>query len=163
MAKESQRIIGINPGTRYLGIAVLYGQELMDWRIKTLDGKWSEKKIEKARKILAELIDLYEPNVLVIKKLHPARRTENLLRLTNKIKDFAKKKKLRVYQYSIKEIEKRFSDGEKLNKRNLIEAMVKLYPAIRLDLDKEKSHRNQYYFRVFEALAVAAIFSRLRP
>jgi hypothetical protein len=70
---------------------------------------------------------------------------------------------LRVYQYSIKEIEKRFSDGEKLNKRNLIEAMVKLYPAIRLDLDKEKSHRNQYYFRVFEALAVAAIFSRLRP
>lgn len=162
MAKEALKIIGINPGTRYLGVAVLCGPELMDWRIKVLDGKWSEEKIDKAKGIVSELINLYEPNILAIKRLHPSRRSENLLRLVAKIKEFSKRKKMNVYQYSIKEMEKSFIEGEKLNKRNLIEAMVTLYPILHHDLNKEKSHGNPYHFRVFEAIALAAAcFQRL--
>jgi Holliday junction resolvasome RuvABC endonuclease subunit len=155
MNRRLLRIIGINPGTRYLGIAVLDGSELLDWRIKTLEGKWSEEKIKKAIKILSELFKQYEPNVLVIKKLHPSRRSENLLRLTNKIKNFVRQKKMKVFKYSIKEIEKILIKGEKLNKRNLIEAMVKLYPALHNDLKIEQSHKNRYHIRMFEAVALA--------
>jgi Holliday junction resolvasome RuvABC endonuclease subunit len=160
MNRRSQKIIGINPGTRYLGIAVLDGSELLDWRIKALEGKWSEEKIKKAVEILSDLLDQYEPNALVIKKLHPSRRTENLLRLANKIKDFARRKKLKVYQYSIKEVEKLFIESEKLNKRNLIEAMVKLYPILHHDLSKERSQKNAYYIRAFEAVALASACSQ---
>lgn len=124
MVKEPLKVIGINPGTRYLGIAILYGQELMDWRIKVLNGKWSREKLKKVTEIISELVDQYEPSVLVIKKLHLSRRTENLLRLTDKIKEVAKYKKMKVYQYSIKEIEGNFIDGKKLNRRNLIETMI---------------------------------------
>jgi len=88
MIQEPLKILGINPGMRYLGLAVLYGQELLDWRIKVLDGKWSNEKIKKAIKILSDFFYQYEPTVMVIKKLHPSRRSENLLRLTNKIKEF---------------------------------------------------------------------------
>jgi len=157
MARETIRIIGINPGTRYLGIAVLDGSELLDWRIKTLEGKWSEEKIKKAIKILSELFEQYEPNVLVIKKLHPSRRTENLLRLAKKIRDFARCKKMKVFQYSIKEIEEFFIEDEKLNKRNLIEAMVKLYPMLHHDLKKEQNQKNPYYFRMFDAVALGVM------
>jgi hypothetical protein len=157
MIRGTNRIIGINPGTRYLGLAVLYGRELMDWRIKTLPGKWSEGKIEKAKKILSDLFDLYEPNVLVIKKLHPARRTENLERLTKEIKHFARRKGLRVYQYSIKDIETRFVESKKLNKRNLIEEVVKLHPAIRHNVEKERHNKNRYYCRGIEGIGLASI------
>jgi Holliday junction resolvasome RuvABC endonuclease subunit len=160
MNRKPLRIIGINPGTRYLGIAVLDGSELLDWRIKALEGKWSEEKIKKVTEILSELFDQYEPNVLVIKKLHPSRRTENLLRLTNKIKDFVRQKKMKVFKYSIKEIEKLLIEGEKLNKRNLIEAMVKLYPMLHHDLKIEQSHKNRYHVRMFEAVALAAACSQ---
>lgn len=160
MNRRPLKIIGINPGTRYLGIAVLYGSELMDWRIKALEGKWSEEKIKKAIGIVNDLIERYELNVLAIKKLHPSRRTENLLRLANKIKDFARRKKLKVYQYSIKEVEKLFIESEKLNKRNLIKEMVKIYPLLHHDLKIEQSHKNPYYFRMFEAVALAAASSR---
>jgi len=138
----------------------LDGSELLDWRIKALEGKWSEEKIKKAVEILSDLLDQYEPNALVIKKLHPSRRTENLLRLANKIKDFARRKKLKVYQYSIKEVEKLFIESEKLNKRNLIEAMVKLYPILHHDLSKERSQKNAYYIRAFEAVALASACSQ---
>ena len=157
MNRRSLKIIGINPGTRYLGIAVLDGSELLDWRIKALEGKWSEEKIKKVTEILSELFDKYEPNALAIKKLHPSRRSENLLRLANKIKEFVRRRRIRVYQYSIKEIENCFIENEKLNKRNLIEAMVKLYPMLHNELRKEQSHKNLYYFRVFEAVALASL------
>ena len=156
MAREAIRIIGLNPGTRYLGIAVLDGSELMDWRIKVLEGKWSEEKLKKTTEILSELFNQYEPNALAIKKLHPSRRTENLLRLSDKIKNFARLKKLKVYQYSIKEIESFFIEDEKLNKQNLIDTIANLYPILHHDLSKERSQKNAYYIRAFEAVALAS-------
>lgn len=160
MVKEPLKVIGINPGTRYLGIAILYGQELMDWRIKVLNGKWSREKLKKVTEIISELVDQYEPSVLVIKKLHLSRRTENLLRLTDKIKEVAKYKKMKVYQYSIKEIEGNFIDGKKLNRRNLIETMIEFFPVLHNDLNKERNHKNPYYFRMFEAVALASVCSK---
>ena len=159
MNRRPLKIIGINPGTRYLGIAVLDGSELLDWRIKALEGKWSGEKIQKAIGIISELLDRYEPNVLAIKKLHLSRRSENLLRLTNKIKDFAQRKKLKVYQYSIKEIENILIEGKKLNKRNLTKVIVSEYPVLLQELQKEKRNKNPYFVRMFEAVALG-IMSR---
>jgi Holliday junction resolvasome RuvABC endonuclease subunit len=156
MPQKTIKIIGINPGTRYMGIAVLYGPELMDWRIKVLEGRWSKEKIKKAINILSALIDQYKPDVLAIKKLHPSRRSENLVRLTNKMREFSRRRKLRVYRYSIKGIENSFIERGRLNRQNLIKAMVELYPILHHDLKKEKDHKNPYYFRMFEAVAVAS-------
>ncbi|MGA2585651.1 MAG: crossover junction endodeoxyribonuclease RuvC [Candidatus Aminicenantales bacterium] len=157
MTKEPLRIIGINPGTRYLGFAILYGEELMDWGIKVLAGKWKEGKIKKAIGIVSEIIDRYQPNVLAIKKLHPARRTGKLLRVAKKIKDVARRKGLKVCQYSIKEIEKSLIEGGKLNKKNLIEEIVRRYPALSPNLGKEKVQKNLYFIRMFEAVALAVV------
>ena len=159
MNRRPLKIIGINPGTRYLGIAVLDGSELLDWRIKTLEGRWSEEKIKKAIGVVSELIERYELDILAIKKLHPSRRTENLLRLSDKIKNFARLKKLKVFQYSIKDIEKSYIVDEKLNKRNLFEALVKFYPELYPELKKEQSYKNPYHTRIIEAVALASACS----
>lgn len=162
MTRELIKILGINPGTRYLGIAVIYGQELIDWRIKVLEGKWSERKINKAKDILSDIIERYEPNVLVIKKLHPARRTENLLKLLNMIKNFARLRRLKVYQYSIKEIEKHSLEKGRLNKQNLLNTMLKQYPALQNDFKNMQCHMNSYYLRAFEAVALACTIDALK-
>jgi Holliday junction resolvasome RuvABC endonuclease subunit len=157
MIRGAIRVIGINPGTRYLGIAIFNGPELMDWRIKVLDGKWSKEKTEKAVGIISDFIERYEPNVLAIKKSHPSRRSENLLRLANRIKESSRRKKMKICQYSIKEIEKFFIEDGKQNKRNLIEKMANLYPMLHYDLMKEQRNRNPYYSRLFEAVALASV------
>ena len=159
MNRRPLKIIGINPGTRYLGIAVLDGSELLDWKIKTLEGRWSEEKIKKAIGVVSELIERYELDVLAIKKLHPSRRTENLLRLTNKIKEFARRKKIRVCQFALKEIEKLFIEDKKLNRQNLMEAIAKQYPMLYHELKKEQNQKNPYYFRMFDAIALASACS----
>jgi len=150
------KIIGINPGTRYLGIAVFDGLELMEWKIGTLEGKWSKKKMSKAIRIISELIEKHKSNFLAIKKLHPSRRSQNLARLVARIKEFSKRKGLRIFQYSIKDLEEFFIPEEKVNKKNLAEAIVSEYPVLFHELKKEKSNRNFYYIRIFEAVALAS-------
>ncbi len=156
MTEKDKRILGIDPGTRYLGLAVLHGSELMDWRVKTFSGKWRKENAGKIIKIMDDYIELYEINTISLKKCHPSRTSKNLNLLVLRIKALARRKKIKVYQYSIKEIEKLFVENRKQNKRNLIEAMVYQYPILHNDLDKEKILKNSYYFRMFEAVALAA-------
>ncbi|HUU50573.1 MAG TPA: crossover junction endodeoxyribonuclease RuvC [Nitrospinota bacterium] len=157
MPKEQLKIIGINPGTRYLGVAVFQGSELMDWRVKVLKGKWSKEKMKRAVEIISEFIDRYEPGALAIKKLHPSRRSRNLAQLTAKIKEFSRRKGLKVFQYSIKEVEEFFIKEDKLNKKNMAEAIVLENPALFHELQKEKAHKNPYFIRVFEAVALTSV------
>ena len=77
MHNKTKTILGINPGTRYLGFAVFCGPELRDWGVKVATGPCSRQKMEKLKKIVLGLIGQYKPEVLAIKKLHPSRSSPN--------------------------------------------------------------------------------------
>lgn len=154
MLKKPLKIIGINPGSKYLGIAIFQGSDLRYWGIKTLKGKWSKEKIEKTKEVISDLIAQYDLNVLAIKKLHPSRSSKNLNRLVAKIKEFSKRKGLRVYQYSMNDLEKFFSPEEKINKKQMAELVASEYPFLFQALEKERRNKNPYAIRMFEAIAL---------
>ena len=156
MPKKPLKIIGINPGTRHLGIAIFLDSDLRDWRVKSFKEKWSKEKMEKIRKTILSIINQYEPNILAIKKLHPSRRSENLKYLVARIKEFAKRRGLKVYQYSIKELEKFFLPDEKKNKKNLVKKLTSEYSELFHEFNREKKNKNPYYLRMFEAVGLAS-------
>ncbi|MFH1970880.1 MAG: crossover junction endodeoxyribonuclease RuvC [Patescibacteria group bacterium] len=157
MLKKPLTILGINPGTRYLGVAVFQGPDLRDWRIKALQGKFSKEKLDKFLKIIVDLIEQYHADVLAIKKLHPSRSSSNLNSLASKIISLSKRKGLKVYQYSIKDVKNFFSPNDKTNKKKLAESMAMKYPDLLAELNREKTIRNPYYLRMFEAVALGSI------
>ena len=162
MPKNPLKIIGINPGTRYLGIAIFQDSELRDWGVKNFRGKWSKEKKEKIINTILSLIKQYEPSILALKKLHPSRSSQNLRYMVAKIKEFSKRKGLKVYQYSIKDLENFFLPEEKTNKKKLTKILTSEYPDLFHDLNREKNNKNPYYIRMFEAVALASIcFHRL--
>ena len=157
MAKESLKIIGINPGTRYLGIALFQGPELWDWRIKVFEGRWTKAKMEKIKEAILGFIKRYDPDVMAIKKLHPSRSSPNLKKLVANIKELSRRKGLKVCQYSIKELESFFNPEEKINKKGLAEVIASEYPVLSHEFSKEKSNKNAYHIRMFEAVALGAV------
>lgn len=162
MVKKPLTILAINPGSKYLGIAVFEGPELRDWCIKAIKGKWSKAKFKKVETILSDLMMQYEPNVLAIKKLHPSRTSKKLNRLVAHVKAFCQKKGLKIYQYSLEELENFLSPGERINKNQLAEAVASHYPFLFHELAKEQNHKNPYLIRMFEAIALGTVcFSRL--
>jgi hypothetical protein len=154
MNRRSQKIIGINPGTRYLGIAVFHDTELLDWRVNTFKGKWTKDKAERILETVREQIELYDINAMAIKKLHPSRSSKNLKVLISRIKALAKRNRIRVRSYSIDDLEQFFLADEKPNRINLAEKIIKEYPMLVHELNKEKSRKHSYYMRAIEAVAL---------
>lgn len=157
MQKKPIKIIGINPGGKYIGIAVFQGHELRDWGVRVVGGKWSKRKMRKAKGIVSDLVDQYEPDVLAIKKLHSSRGSRDLDRLVDQLIETSKEKGLKVYQYSIGDVEAFFSPNERINKEKMAEIITAQYPDLSNDLDKEKRHRNPYHIRMFEAVALGSV------
>lgn len=157
MFKKPLTILGINPGSKYLGISVFQGPELRDWRIKSIKGKWSKEKMEKAKIIILNLIEQYKPDALTIKKLNPSRSSSDLNKLVTKIKALSEKKDLRVYEYSIKDLKDFFSQEAKINKKKMSEIIASKYPDLFHELNNEKNHKNPYHIRMFEAVALGSV------
>ena len=156
MLKETLRIIGINPGTRYLGLALFQDWNLIDWRIKNLEGKWSITKIDKVISAIKEQIELYDLNAIALKRVHPAVSSKNLRKLIDRIKSLAAQKRIKVYQYSIKEIEGILLAEERHNKKSLAQKMAADYQFLIHELEKEKTNKNPYRMKMFEAVALGA-------
>jgi len=160
MQNKPVTILGINPGARYLGIAIFHGAELRDWSVKVIKGEWSKEKMEKIKDIVAGLIEQYQPDVLAIKKLHPARSSDNLDKLVEELKYLAGEKKLPIFEYPIKYVEAFLSPGNKINKVKLVALLVERYSALFSEWEKEKASKNHYYMRMFEAVFVAYVCFR---
>lgn len=150
------KIIGISPGTRYIGFALFCGSDLRDWGVKNIDGRWSKEKIKKIRMFLLSMIHQHEPVAIAIKSSHPSRTSLNLNQLVGEIKDIAGKERLRVYEYPIQELKGFFNPG-KLNKRQLAELVALEYSFLFYELNKDKSNGSSYYIRMFEAVALGSL------
>lgn len=148
------KILSIVPGTKYMGVAQFYGTSLRDWRIKCLNGKGNENRIKKAKEVIFDYIEKYDPQILAIKKLDPKRSSKNLNSLARKIREFVKRKGLTIYQLKLSEIKGSIAPGRRINKKELARIIVSRYPELLFDFKKEKKNRNAYYSRVFEAAAL---------
>jgi|WetSurMetagenome_2_1015567.scaffolds.fasta_scaffold00416_3 hypothetical protein len=154
MPNKAVTILGINPGAKYLGVAVFRGPELRDWRVKVTKGKWTADKSRKTIKILLAFIDQYRPDVLALKSLNPSRSSAGLDGLVQKFIDLAERKGIWVCRYSIKELEAVFRVEGRSNKQAMAEKIVADYPALHGELDLEKKNKNAYHLRMFEAVAL---------
>ena len=157
MPKEPARILAVNPGSRYIGFAAFRGPELLDWGVRVIRAKTPRGKLKAAGAILIEAVERFRPDTLAIKRLHRSRSSCCLNDLTNGIKQFSRRRKLQVRQYSIGQLKNALCPEVKANKRQLAEHVAATYPVLAHDLQKEKNNRNPYYLRMFEAVALGVV------
>ncbi len=155
MLKEPLRILGINPGTRYLALAIFQDWSLLDWRICNFEGKWSIKKMNRILEYISGQIDLHDINTIALKKIHPSHSSSQLGTLSSRIKILARKKRITVFQQSIKELEGCLLPEGRQNKMVLAEKIINDYPWLNSEWSKEKLHKSPYRLRSIEAVGTA--------
>lgn len=154
--ERKQKIIAINPGWRYLAIAIFEECKLREWRLKSLPGRDVKKKLANVTGILDGFIKRYDSNVLAIKTFHPSRASVNLKRMTATIIDHCRKKGMSVSAYAIQEMKDAFSIS-RINKKELIKLLTSEYPELAHELRREERNRNPYFVRLFEAVALGHV------
>src|SRR6266508_1886392 len=89
------RVLAIDPSTRGFGFAVLEGPNLLiDWGVK----ETKNDKNRRSLKLISELIEQYEPAVLVLEDYagKGSRRCRRVAELIDEIFDLAMQRKVRV-------------------------------------------------------------------
>ena len=148
----AKTLLGISPGTRILGIAVVKNGELVEWRVKTFREKWSRDKEGAILSIIEKICAYYEIQVVSIKKIDPLYSSPQLERLQQTIVRMAKRRHIKVVQYSLSDL-----DFEKRNtvKESISEHVANRHPELRQELLRERNNRREYYTKMFEAIAMA--------
>jgi Holliday junction resolvasome RuvABC endonuclease subunit len=154
MPNESPRILAINPGSRYIGIAAFRGAELLDWGVRVNSGTTPRGSVRVAGQIVKASIERFQPDTLAVKRLHSSRTSPSLDRLTASIVELSRRRKLKVRQYSITELKHVLSTEGKGNKHQLASAVAAQYPVLTHDFHKEMASRHPYRIRMFEAVAL---------
>ena len=149
MTNKLLKILAINPGTRYTGVAVFVGTD-RDWAVKVIKGK-------NITDCVMGDVNQDGINVISIKKLHVSRSSKALKRIADGIERFAASRKIGLREYSIDELKENILSETRGNKRLLMEEVSARYPFQSSDLQKESNHKNAYLVRMFEAVALGTV------
>ena len=159
---RDRRVLAIDPSTRGFGFAVIEGRHrLIDWGVK-------ETRTDKRRRALvlvAELIELYQPAVLVVEDYRGkgSRRCGRVQRLIDDTAKLALKKKVKVRRFSRADINRAFSEFGARNKYEIAQAIAKRFPELkpRLPPFRKPWMSEDYRMSIFDAVAFAATYSCL--
>ncbi|HYV94625.1 MAG TPA: hypothetical protein VE978_22820 [Chitinophagales bacterium] len=146
-------ILGISPGTRIIGIAVLRNGELIDYGVKCFKERWTQTKKRSLLSNVDKLMEYYGVTVVAIKSCDPTRSSQQLELLSKEIVKVCESKKITVYSYGNATL--KLSLGIKSrNKNALMAEIAELYPELRKMYLKEINNRHSYYEKMFEAIAL---------
>ena len=147
--------MAIDPGMQYLGVAILEGEELIWYGIKTFPGRKTLPYMRpQVQQYLTELLQKYQPTVLAVEEPFYAQSllSKNLRTLTRDIKTWGRWKRLRVYSYLPTAV-KAFFCRDRETKQLLALAMIDRYPFLNRYLTI-LPWRRRYWFHVFDAVGL---------
>ncbi|OJW84508.1 MAG: hypothetical protein BGO69_10975 [Bacteroidetes bacterium 46-16] len=146
--------VGLSPGSRYIGIAVLYKRELIAWRVHTFRGKWSDAKRQAMLATLEKLFAAYAIEAVAVKvsdKLPDSFSFGQVLGLINVL---CERQGIKAKYCTLSDIKRQFSSNKQVTKEAIVSYLVHKYPELTTEYRREERNQSKYYIRVFEALAV---------
>jgi Holliday junction resolvasome RuvABC endonuclease subunit len=161
MTTLATRILAVDPGVQYLGVAVFEGEELLWFGVKTFSAPKSlDEHRCRIQNFLSGLVETYHPSVFVIEQPFYAQAllSDALGKLTSALKTWARWKGLRVISYTPPEV-KAFFCRDQRTKQSLAEAMVAYFPFLARYLSP-LPWRRRYWFHVFDAVGLGLMCQR---
>ena len=159
-------ILGLDPGTRFLGVAVIRGRDLLDYGVHTLrNGQRPYDLIGQARKVVLGYIARHSPDIVAIEApyLISSKRAAVLSTIAQELHGRAKELGLRVLELSPEEVRKAVVGKERATKIEVAEALIRggfdqlegLKPRRPARAALGLRPKDKYWLHMFDALALA--------
>ncbi len=146
-------ILGISPGTKYVGVAILRNGDLYDWKMKSYKGAWSDEKLQKALSYIEKLVITHAIHRIACKVPHNSRSSNGVNQMIEKIKEIALEYKIKFDVYSIEDLKNMFKMHFE-NRYILAEHVARRFPELTDIFLRERKNKHKYHIRLFEAIAV---------
>jgi len=162
---QQKTILGIDPGTKEMGLAVLRGPELLYFGVRTLrNGTRPHDVIGQARRIVLAMIEKHQPDVVSIEEplVLPTKRAAVLSVIAQELRGRAEEMNLQVIELSPSAIRERVTGNPGATKIDVAEALVSggfeqlrgLIPKRPVRPALGLQPRDKYWLHMFDAVAL---------
>ena len=154
---SNNKILAIDPGTKYLGVAFFEGKELIYYGVKTIKQmKLARDTLKEGKKVILRMIKDFNPDNLVVEKtLILNNKNSVLLNLfTRKIEAIGKRKGLNVYSFAANTVRKNICGNGTASKDEVARVVVSHYLELRPYLKSDKRWKEIYYRNMFDAVVL---------
>jgi Holliday junction resolvasome RuvABC endonuclease subunit len=158
MAKNSLKILAIDPGTRRMGIAFMEQGELIYYGVKVIKRRKSpHETLKEGRKAI--LIKDFRPEVLVVEKAFSGFARFALLKVfVDDIKAIGKRKGLKVVSFAPSTVKKFICGNGRAAKSEVARAVVAKYPELKVFLSQDRAWKERFHQNMFDAVALGTVF-----
>ena len=167
MSDESKRkrVLGIDPGTKHLGMAVIELDHLLYQGVEVLSGgNEPVRRLMEARTLIRRLIDDFQPAVLAIEKTFiGSNKNAALLNvLADECQAQARARDIEVLPLAPSTVKKRVAGDGRASKREVADAVISRFPQLRAYQREDSRWKERYLSNMFDAVAIA-MCAQTRP
>jgi Holliday junction resolvasome RuvABC endonuclease subunit len=158
-------ILGIDPGSRYMGIAVLRGEHLIASGVHTLkNGRRPYDLLGQARAVIVDYIKEHRPDVVAIERplLKPTKRGALVTVIAQELRARSSELGVHVVMIPVKEVRKAVTGHEWAKKVEVAMKLADRFPdlASRVPVPPKRAAlglrpQDRYWLHLFDALAAA--------
>lgn len=163
---QPKTILGIDPGTKEMGLVVLCGRDLRYFGVHTLrNGTRPHDVIGQARRIVLAAIEKHQPHVVAIEEPFnlPTKRSHLLNVISDELRERAAELNLEVVALSPEEIRQRVTNNPRATKIDVAEYLARAgFDQLMALIPKRPARaalglrpKDKYWLHMFDALAIA--------
>lgn len=159
--RKSARILALDPGTRYWGIAVFKGDVLHVSTVKVLKASGSPAaRLKEARETFSSLLEDHSPTVFVIEKpfFFWSKQAHLLDNIVEEIKSMVGKRNIKYHEYSPRTVRKVVCGNGNTSKKDMARFLSLLYPELRIRLNPGKKYKELYWGHMFDAVGLGMCY-----
>jgi crossover junction endodeoxyribonuclease RuvC len=154
---KGQKILAIDPGTKYMGVAFFDGKKLVYHGVVTIPNlKSPREKLQEGRRTILRLIHDFKPEILVVEKTFFANNKNSVLlnTFTREIQNIGKKQGLQVSSFAANTVRKYVCGNGFASKEETAKVLITKYPELKPHLNSNRRWKEKFYRNMFDAVAV---------
>jgi crossover junction endodeoxyribonuclease RuvC len=166
MHTQHQRILAIDPGTRFMGIALLDNGKLVYHTVKVIaKGRSPQQTLQRAKDAIVQVMDDFEPNIVSVERtfFNQNRNTALLNVLFDEIRSVARRRRLAFVSYAPSTIKKFICGNGHADKKQVAMAVVARFPELKVYLTQDRAWKERFHHNMFDATALAIMVQASRP
>ena len=152
---NADTILGIDPGTRFVGVAVVQRGMLVHYQVRSFQGPWSHRKLKVIVANLEKIRKYYGIRHIVVKVPDVFPVTKGFNQLIGSFNVGWGGAGIKLQYHSFSEIKARYCPDDQPTTASLITVMVRRHPELTTEYLKEQKNEEPYYYKIFTAVASA--------
>lgn len=150
-------ILCLDPGTKDMGIALLEGADLLDYRVKTFrNGRRPHELLGQAKAAMVELLEEARPDIVVIEEpfFAETRRSALLTFLVDELRGRVRAGGVRLREYGPRRVREILLGNPRATKRDIARFVAGRFPELAPRLHPDDFWKEKYWSHVFDAVAL---------